>query len=160
MLKTMAGTTAGRRAGAVLLLIGIAVGAAGAQGIEALDDMLRTEVMGTSLFTVLPDEKAEFNVTLEDPEGGPSSSVVMRLIDPAGTVVARKVVSLAPGQSATLRHRVPGRYRAQAVLFDPVGVFADLRTVASTVEIGGAGDLTAKPRFVCGPGENIDIPIR
>ena len=159
MLKMMAATKAGRRAGAVLLLIGVAGGAAAAQGIEALTEMLRNEVMGTSLFSVLPDEKADFNVTLQA-DGGPNSTVVMRLMDPNGAVVARKAVSLAPGQSATLRHRGAGRYRAQADVFDEIGVITDRRTVVSTVEIGGATDLAAKPRFVCGPGENIDVPIR
>jgi hypothetical protein len=159
MLKTMAETKAGRRAGAVLLLIGVTAGAAGAQGIAAVADMLRNEVMGTSLFSVLPDEKADFNVTLQA-DGGPNSTVVMRLMDPTGAVVARKTVSLAPGESATLRHRAAGRYRAQADVFDEIGVLTDRRTVVSTVEIGGVDDLTAKPRFVCGPGDQLDIPIR
>ena len=160
MLKTMVGTKAGRQAGAVLLLIGAAVGAAGAQGVEALDALFRRQIIATSLFSVLPDEKVEVHASLEDRAAGPDSTEVMRLFDADGTVVARRSVSLAPGESATLRHGVPGRYRALIEAFDPGGVLIARRTIASTVEIGGANDLTAKPRFVCGPGDPLDIPIR
>ena len=157
MLKTMASTTAGRRAGAVLLLVGMAVGAVGAQVRDAL---FRTHIIATSLFRVQDGETAEFNVTLQDHLDGPNSTVGLKLLDATGAVVAQRAVSLAPGQSATLRHRAAGRYRAQAEVFDPSGVLTDERLVVSTVEISRAvGDLTLN-RFVCGPGENIDVPIR
>ena len=157
MLKTMAATKAGRQAGAVLLLVGMSVGAVGAQFTDAL---FRTGIIATSLFRVNDGEIAEFNVTLEDRADGPNSTVAMKFLDPTGAVVARRAVSLAPGQSATLRQPAAGRYRVQAEVFDPSGVLTDRRAVVSTVEVSrSVGDLTLN-RFICGPGDNIEVPIR
>jgi hypothetical protein len=154
MLKVMIGTKAGVRAAVVLLLVGAAAGVAGAQVASAL---MPAQFIASGLFNLREGETAEFNVSLDDRASAPDSTVTMRLYDTAGTVVARRTVTLAPGQSATLRHRVAGRYRAQAEVADPSGAFSTRRVVASTVEISRVDDLFFS-RFVCGPGDNIYIP--
>ena len=154
MLKAMLGKV-GTKGGVVLLLIG---GAAGAVGAQAIDALVLTEYIQTGLFTVRSGETAAFNVSFDELASAEhSTSVSMRLYDEAGTIVARRQVTLEPGQSASLRYRTPGRYRAFASVSDPTDLFSSRRNVVGTVEVGGADDLTTPIRFVCSGGEHVDV---
>jgi hypothetical protein len=135
-----------------LVLLGIVVGVAGAQ---VVDTFRRAGSGGSGLFTVSSGEAVSFHVSLDDDTPGPVGRVQMRLFDQRGVVVARQLVALAPGQSATLTHDVPGWYRAQADVLESAFGLSDRRTVASTVELFDVDDLKIK-RIVC--GEN--IPVR
>ena len=135
-----------------LVLLGIVVGVAGAQ---VVDTFRRVASGGTGLFTVSAGEAARFNVSLDDDAAGPIGRVQMRLFDHRGVVVAKRLVSLAPGQSATMTHNVPGQYRVQADVLESAFAFTDRRAVASTVELFNVDDLKIN-RFVC--GANIPIP--
>jgi len=154
MLRTMMGTKAGVRAAVVLLLIGVAAGAVGAQVVPAL---ILTQYVTTGLFSVREGETVAFNVSLDEGPSAPGTTVNMRLYNAAGAVVARRLVTLAPGQSARLFYRAPGQYRAHAEVFDPGEVFSSRRIVVGTVEIGHADDITTPIRFVCSGGEHIDV---
>jgi hypothetical protein len=133
-----------------LLLAGVVVGAAGAQVVETFQ---RAGSDSTGLFTLSYGEGVKFSVSLDGRSPGPTGRVQMRLLDPNGTVKASQLVSLAPGRSATLAYDVPGRYRAQAEVYDSSLNLTD-RTVATTVEVFDVNDLLIK-RFVC--GNHIDI---
>jgi hypothetical protein len=129
-----------------LVLLGVVVGVAGAQ---VVDVFRRVASGGTGLFTVSAGEAARFNVSLDDDTGGPVGRVQMRLIDHRGVVVAKRLVTLAPGQSATMTHNVPGQYRVQADLLESAFDFTDRRAVASTVELFNVDDFKIN-RLVCG----------
>jgi hypothetical protein len=66
----------------------------------------------------------------------------MRLIDDTGAIQAFQTVTLNPGQSATLTHDEPGRYRVQAEVYEPEFGFSPRRTVVGLVEVFGLDDLT------------------
>jgi hypothetical protein len=140
--------------GLALLIVGVITGAVGANALQAND---RFSILGSGLFTVDPGEMTNFNVSLVDGRGGAPARILLRLFDANGTVVARRDVTLAPGQSATLRYGQPGVLRAQAQIAEPTTtLLGDQRTVLSTVEISGIGDpksldlnITARRRFVC-----------
>ncbi len=138
-----------KRSALGLLLLGIVVGAAGAQVVETFQ---RIGSQSTGLFTLSAGEELKFNVSL-DGRGTTTTRVQMRLIDPNGTVRASQLVSLLPGRSATLPYDVPGRYRAHAEIFDSSLNLTD-RSIATTVEMFDVNDLLLK-RFVC--GNHIDI---
>lgn len=132
-----------------ILLLGAVVGLASAQ---VVDTYQRQGSLSTGLFTLAAGEVLNFNVTLDDDSSGPVGKVYMRLIDDRGTVKASKLVSLGPGQSATLPYSVPGRYRAVFELRESTLNLSDRRAVASTVEVFDVNDFKIN-RFVC--GENI-----
>jgi hypothetical protein len=155
MFRTIVETRLGKKAGAVLLLIGVAVGAVGAQTIPAL---FVTQYVTTGLFTVREGESVAFNVSLDEARSSQVSSTVnLRLYNAAGTIVTSRQVRLAPGQSAILPYRTPGRYRAHAEVLEPGEVFSSRRIVVGTVEIGRVDDLTAPIRFACSGGEVLDV---
>ena len=135
-----------------LVLLGIVVGVAGAQVVETFQ---RVGSGATGLFTVSIGEALSFHVSLDDDTSAPAGRVQMRLFDQRGAVVARQVVTLAPGQSATLTHDVPGTYRALADVYESAFNLGNRRAVGTTVELFDVDDLKVK-RFVC--GENIHIP--
>jgi hypothetical protein len=140
-----------------LLLVGIMVGAAGVHAVQSLE---RARFLNTGLFTLAAGEAVNFNATLDDHRGGPPARVLMQLLDVKGAVVARREVSLEPGQSATLAYRQPGVFRAQAQIIEPDAPLGTRRIVVSTVEIFGletqalngetrALSLAIPRRFVC-----------
>jgi hypothetical protein len=140
-----------------LLLIGVL---AGAGGVHAVQVFQRTSFLNTGLFTVDPGEGVSFRVTLDDGRTGPPATVLLRLLDQNGAVVARRDAQLAPGQSAALDFRRPGVFRAQAQVIEPGGALGTRRILVGTVEISTlystAGDATAlsldpggERRFVC-----------
>jgi hypothetical protein len=133
-----------------LLLAGVLIGAAGAQVIGAIQ-LSRVIITGT--FTVFDGETANFHVARDSRSPTASATVLLRLFDEQGSVAARRVVTLAPGQSATLTHRVAGRYHGEAEVFESAP--GERGIVESTVEVGTADDLTIRPRFVCSAGENL-----
>ena len=142
MMKTM-----GMKSAAIgLLLTGVAVGVAGAQIAESFQ---REGSASTGLFTLNSGEMINFHAALDDDSSGPIGRVLMRLIDDQGIVRAGRVVSLAPGRSATLTYDVPGRYRAQAEMYESSLDLSDRRMVATSVELIGADHITARI-VVCG----------
>ena len=138
---------------AIGLLLGVVVGAAGAQVVSALQ-LSRFSVTGP--FTVLEGETANFRVARDSRSPGPVATVLLRLFDQQGAVVARKVVSLAPGQSAELTHQVAGLYHGEAEVYESLTGTSDRGVVESTVEVGNVDDLAARIRFVCSAGENLE----
>jgi hypothetical protein len=97
--------------GVVLLTLGIAIGAA---GVQAYQFLVLPGFLNTGLFTLAEGDVALYNATLDDVPSAPPATVLMQLIDPAGVVVTRQAVVLAPGQSATLKWDRPGTYRGHA----------------------------------------------
>ena len=131
-----------------LLVLGIAIGAGGAQAVELLAP---PQFLNSGLFTLGKGETALFNVSLDDQRSGPPATVLMQLIDPAGATVARQLVTLAPGQSSTLKFDVPGVYRAHAEITSPGTTFSNRRRLTTTIEILGDlfGGSCAPRMFVC-----------
>lgn len=139
-----------RRAGIALVLVGVVAGVAGAQVYQNFDE---TRVINTGLFTVGRGEGARFHVSLIGDSYGPPAKVVLRLLDREGDVEAQEAFTLEPGQSATLRSRRPGLFRAQAEVIDPLLSVLQQRAVTGTVEI--IDDLVGVQRFVCAPGDDL-----
>ena len=134
--------------GIALLVLGIAVGAGGAQAVQLLAPQ---QFLNSGLFTLGKGETALFNVTLDDQRSGPPATVLMQLIDPAGATVVRQIVTLGPGQSSTLRYDVPGVYRAHAEITSPNTTFSSRRRLITTLEIQGdpLGGLAFPRMYVC-----------
>jgi hypothetical protein len=128
-----------------LLLSGIVVGVAAAQ---VASTFRRTEGVASGLFTLAVGEAMNFHVALDDLTSGPVGRVHMRLYDHAGVVRAERLVSLAPGQSATLPWDIPGKYRVQADVLESTSSLSSRRQVATTVELYDLDDLLRK-NFVC-----------
>ncbi len=135
-----------------LVLVGVVTGVAGARAVQ---DFQNARFISTGLFSVAEDEGVNFHVTLDDRRGGPPTVVTLRFFDESGIVVERRQVTLGPNQSSTLQMSKPGRYRAQAEIFEPVLPLSARRVVVSTVEIFDVNDLKQRTRFVCGPGEGV-----
>ena len=136
------------RWGVALLVVGMAIGVGGAQAWQLLG---KQQFLNTGLFTLGKGETAFFNVTLDDDAGQPSANVIMQLFDRRGGIVARQAVVLAPGQSATLRHDIPGVYRAHAEIESPDVKFSNRRRLLTTLEIHGdpLGGLAFPRIYVC-----------
>jgi hypothetical protein len=139
------------RWGVVLLALGITIGAAGTQAYQLL---LQQGFLNTGLFTLAEGDVALYNATLDDVAGAPPATVLMQLIDPAGVVVARQAVLLAPGQSATLKFDRPGTYRGHAEFITKSStVPSPRRRLITSLEIllGNPFALTASRErmFVC-----------
>lgn len=132
-----------------MLAVGIVAGAAGTQAMQLLT---ATRYLNTGLFTLGQSDTALFNVTLDDLPGQPSASVLMEIIDPAGITVARQVVSLAPGQSSTLKFAKPGSFRAHAEIVSRSSVWTDRRALITSLEIFGRSDdggISIPRTYVC-----------
>jgi hypothetical protein len=143
--------TVAKKASAVgLLLAGVVIGAASAQVVGELQ---RSRVIMTGPFTVFDGETVDFHVARDSRSSTTPATVRLRLFDPQGTVVVRRVVSLAPGQSATLTHDAAGRFHGEVEVFESAPGEAGF--VESTLEVGPVNDLTTRPRFVCSAGENL-----
>jgi hypothetical protein len=137
-------STTGKKVAALgLLWSGIVVGVAGAQ-VAATFHRVGSTTSG--LFTISNGQVMNFHVALDDDDSGPVGKVQMRLIDDTGTVRAKKLVSLEPGQSATLSWPRPGKYRAQYdVLESSTSLIGPRRRVAGSVELYEVDDLVANP---------------
>jgi hypothetical protein len=120
-----------------LLLVGILAGAAGAQAVQNFGP---PSFLNWGLFTLAADEEVHFNVTLREVPRGPQAQVLQQLFDRSGALVARQIVTLGPGKSATLRYTLPGEFSAHAEILDlSNGPFGASRIIAGTVEILGRG---------------------
>jgi hypothetical protein len=128
-----------RITGFVLLLIGIAVGVGAAQIVPGGEP---SSFLNTGLFTVNTGEGVSFHASLDDRRGALPATVMLRLVDDAGAVVARRDVVLGPGQSATLQYLKPGRLRAHADIVEGDSA-SQRRIVLGTVEIFSLGDASA-----------------
>jgi hypothetical protein len=126
-----------RITGLVLLLIGIAVGVGAAQVLPVREP---SSFLNTGLFTVNSGEGVSFHASLDERRGALPATVLLRLVDEAGGVVARREVLLNPGQSATLQYLRPGRLRAHADIIEDSGATGQRRIVLGTVEIFSLGD--------------------
>ena len=92
--------------------------------------------MGSGLFTLDPGEAVNFNVTLQADVTRRPARVLLHLLDANGAIVARRDVTLEPGQSATLRYGLPGVLRAQAQIVEPdADGWRPAVCVLSTIEI-------------------------
>jgi hypothetical protein len=145
--------------GVALLVVGITVGAAGAQAVQLLT---LPHFLNTGLFTLGKGETALFNVTLDDNRGGPPANVLMELIDPRGVTVVRQTATLGPGQSATLKYDVPGIYRAHAQIVSGPGELSDRRALITSLEILGdpLGGLSIPRVYVCSSSDDGGGPGR
>jgi hypothetical protein len=146
MLKTPA-----IRASALgLALTAVAVGAVGAQGTEP-------RYLTLGLLTVGATEALSFHVSFDDYSDQPPATVQMNILDQSGTLVRSKVVTLTPGQSATLSLRASGKYRGQAVtgsLVNPSG----RRELVGCAEVS-IDDFTTVNRIVCQRLPDKNIPV-
>ena len=133
-----------------LLLAGVLIGAAGAQVVGAIQ---LSRVIITGPFTVFDGETVNLHVARDSRSPTASATVRLSLFDTKGSVVGSKVVTLAPGQSATLAHGVAGRFHGEVEVFESAP--GERGIVESTVEVGTVNDLTTRPRFVCSAGENL-----
>ena len=113
------------------LLSGIFVGVAGAQVAETLQQRF----LNSGLFAVTADERANFHVTLDDQRGAPPALVRLQILDQNGVVVARREVTLLPGQSASLAKSGPGLFRAHAEVVESGLLFTKRRTTVGSVEV-------------------------
>jgi hypothetical protein len=129
-----------RITGLVFLLIGVAVGVGAAQVLPGLEP---SSFLNTGLFTVNSGEGVSFHASLDDRRGGLPATVMLRLVDDTGAVVARRDVVLGPGQSATLQYLKPGRLRAHAGIVEGDTAGGRRRIVLGTVEIFSLRDATA-----------------
>jgi hypothetical protein len=134
-----------------MLMVGVLAGVVGAQIAG------NSRFVQTGLFTVGQGEGVAFHVTLDDGRTGSPANVALRLLNQAGQVVARQDAVLEPGQSATLRFRTPGVYRAFAQAVEPEAPLSARRVVVGTVEIFDLEEdvqarslaLAGRTRFVC-----------
>jgi hypothetical protein len=133
-----------------LLLAGIVVGLNGTQAVA----LQATRYITSGLFTLHLREGVHFHVSLDDIRGGPVATVIMRIIDDTGVVQASRTVTLNPGQSATLTHDEPGRYRVQAEVYEQTLGLSARRNVVGGVEVFGLDDLTIH-RIIPTNGESI-----
>ena len=133
-----------------LLLAGVLIGAASAQVAGA---MQLSRVIITGPFTVFDGETTKLHVARDSRSPTASATVHLRLFNAQGSVVGRRVVTLGPGQSATLTHAVAGKFHGEVEVFESAP--GERGTVESTVEVGSVNDLTIRPRFVCSAGENL-----
>ena len=143
--------TPGMRTSVVgLVLAAAAVGAVGAQTPEP-------RYLTLGLLTVGATEALSFHVTYDNDSDQPPATVQLNLLDHMGTLVRSKVVTLAPGQSATLSLRAQGKYRGQAVVFDSVANPSGRREVVGCAEVS-IDDFTTVNRIVCQRLPDKDIP--
>ena len=126
-----------------LVLAGAAVAAVGAQGPG---EPHRYLTMG--LMTVGATEAISFNVSFDDHSEEPPATVQLNLFDHSGTLMKSKVATLAPGQSATLVLKAPGKYRAQAVDLNPPSSPNGRRSLVGCAEVS-IDEFTTVKRVVC-----------
>lgn len=149
--------------GAGLLVVGVLVGAAGAQVIE----FARPRFLNTGLFSIEAGEGANFHVALDDRAGGPPARVLLQLFNHDGDVVARQEEPhLEAGKSTTLAFRAPGLYSAHAQILEPTGRLGGRRIMLGTLEIGsldtatlataGVLSIRAPIRFACSSDDGSD----
>jgi hypothetical protein len=124
------------------------IGAAGAQAYQLL---LPPGFMNTGLFTLGAGEVALYNVTVDDNRDAAPTTVLIQLIDPAGTLIARQAVTLGPGQSTTMRWAKPGTYRFHAEFTTPATTLSLRRRLITSLEILGdpLGGLSIPRVYVC-----------
>jgi hypothetical protein len=104
-------------------------------------------------FTLAAGE-VKFHVALDDRPLAPPMAVTMRLYDSDGNIVARRALTLAAGQTATLEFRGTGLLRAQATfgsLLNP----SDRRETVGSVELLDIDNFRAVIPVKCVPNENI-----
>ena len=118
-----------------LMAAGFLVVGVFAQGAAAQipQDGAQARHINTGLFTVAPGEGVNFHVSLDDRRTAAPATVLLRLFNEAGDVVARKDVMLQSGQSTTLQITEPGQYRAHAQVLEPPSSACERRTFIGTV---------------------------
>ena len=135
-----------------LLVAGMTIGA----GVTyAVQFSLRTSFAATGLFTLYEGEWANYSATLDDDRGGAPATVLMRILDKRGAVVASQQVVLQAGQSATLPFRGVGSFRALSEIVQPDSLLSDRRRIVTTLEISFGrhqepdGGITIPRTYVC-----------
>jgi hypothetical protein len=135
-----------------LLVAGMAIGAGVTYAVQLT---FRTSFAATGLFTLYEGEWANYSATLDDNRGGPAATVLMRILDKRGAVVASQQVVLQVGQSATLPFRGVGSFRALSEIVQPDSLLGDRRRVLTTLEISFGrhedpdGGITIPRTYVC-----------
>ena len=102
--------------GLALLLVGVIAGAAGANAVQSLE---RARFLVSGLFTLDPGEVGELQRRPSRTDAAAPGQVLLHLLDAKGAVVARRDVTLEPGQSATLALQPARFFRAQAQIVEP-----------------------------------------
>jgi hypothetical protein len=120
--------------GGVCLAVGVCAGAAGAQVLETIHPV---RYVRTGIFSLGPNERATFHVTLDDVRSGAAVHGILSFIDEAGTVVARTDVTLRPGESISLplEGGSGGRVRGYAELIDRSTQSSARRSLYGAVEV-------------------------
>jgi hypothetical protein len=127
----MSKTTMMKLMAAGFLLVAVFTGVAGAQTRSTESACY----INTGLFTVARGEGVNFHVALDDRRSGAPATVLLRLFNRDGAVVAREDVTLRPGQATSLQVHEPGLYRAQVRLLERPLSARERRTVFLTAEI-------------------------
>jgi hypothetical protein len=115
-----------------LVLIGALAGVARAQVSQP---GARAQYIGTGLFTVGRGEAVNVHVSLDDHAGAPSGNVIVQILDTKGGTVARRDVTLLPGQSTTLQVQQPGTYRVHSQTTTLPFPLCERRTLIGNAEI-------------------------
>jgi hypothetical protein len=124
------------------VLVGILVGAAGAQVLPI------TQYVNTGLFTIGQREAFNVHVSLDDEPEGLPAGVLIRVFDRTGRIVRQDDVILHAGESKTMRVSTPGTYRVQAQVAESSQPQSGRRKVLSSVEVFDVDDLTID-RNIC-----------
>jgi len=98
--------------------------------------------------------RVKFNVGLDDNPAAPPMTVILRLYDADGTIVARHRAQLAAGETTTLEHRGDGLLRAQAT-FESLLNPSNRRETVGLVEMFDVDGFRAEIPVKCMPNENI-----
>jgi hypothetical protein len=114
------------------LLVGVSVGAAGAQAIE---NAWRFRSIDTALFALKADDRASFYVTVNDKTVNGPANVRLQFFDHAGTSTLSEDFLLQPGQSARLQAYGPALLRARADLLDSALQLTSQPALLGTVEV-------------------------
>lgn len=137
----------------VVMLTGAAGIGAEAQIVAPSEPAERPGFCTGGPFTLI-DGAAWFNLALDDRSLAAPMRVTMRLYDAAGTIVARRTVTLAAGATARLEFRGAGLFRPQAT-FESLANPGDRRETVGSVELHDIDNFRAVIPVKCVPNENI-----
>jgi hypothetical protein len=98
--------------------------------------------------------QVKFHVALDDDPGAAAMTVILRLYDSTGAVVARERVQLSAGHTVTLEYAGHGLLRAQAS-FESLLNPSDRRAAHGSVELFDVDGFRAEIPVQCIPNENI-----
>jgi hypothetical protein len=133
----------------------LAGGVIGGVTVNALQTVTTPRFLRTGLWSLGPEDVAQFTVTLDDHAAGPPALVRLEFLDEFGAVVKWEDVTLGAGHSTGLTLEGPGRYRAFARALDFTSTTSPRRAVVGTVNVLRAtGDVDPTCSIVDTDGSN------